>query len=149
VFSVVYASGVFDPLIDQFVTRGAKESGRERLWAMGLPRVLDSPWIGVGEGDIRMPLSGGRYTTPHNGLLHLALAAGIGPLICFLIYLFRVGVGTLRMMQKQSCVEDVLLPPLVAFGIFQIMVSDYHFMYAWGVVAFALATVKRVSLPSV
>jgi hypothetical protein len=53
------------------------------------------------------------------------------------------------MMQKQSCVEDVLLPPLVAFGIFQIMVSDYHFMYAWGVVAFALATVKRVSLPSV
>jgi hypothetical protein len=116
---------------------------------MGLPRVLDSPWIGVGEGDIRMPLSGGRYTTPHNGLLHLALAAGIGPLICFLIYLFRVGVGTLRMMQKQSCVEDVLLPPLVAFGIFQIMVSDYHFMYAWGVVAFALATVKRVSLPSV
>ena len=149
VFAGVYASGVFDELIDQYITRGAEESGREKLWAMGIPRVLDSPWIGVGEGNIKMPLSAGRYTTPHNGLLHIALAAGVFPLICYLMYLARVGTGTLRIMLKQNYSEDFLVPPLVAFGVFQVMVADYHFMTVWAVVAFALATVRRVPPRSV
>lgn len=144
VFLVVYASGVFDELIDQFVTRGTVESGREKLWAQGIPRVLDSPWIGVSEDDVKMPLPNGLYTTPHNGLLHIALSAGIGPLICYLIYLARVGAGTLRMMWKMNYAEDLVLPPLVVFGMFQMMVSDYAFMSAWDVVVFALATTRRV-----
>lgn len=146
VLLAVYASGVFDELINQFVTRGAEESGREKLWAMGIPRVLDSPWIGVGGGQIKMPLHHNLYTTPHNGLLHIALAAGIGPLICYLMYLARVGSGALRMLWKPNYAEDLLLPPLVVFGGFQVLVSDYAFMSAWGVVVFALATgatVKR------
>ena len=146
VFLTVYASGVFDELIDQFVTRGAEKSGREYLWAMGIPRVLNSPWIGVGEDDVKMPLPHGLYTNPHNGLLHIALTAGIIPLICYLMYLVRVGAGTLRMIVKPNYSEDLLLPPLVAFGVFQVMVSDYHLMTAWAVVAFALATAKQIPI---
>lgn len=143
----VYESGVFQPLIDQFVTRGAEKSGREKLWAMGLERLLDSPWIGVGLHDMKMPLSGHRYANPHNGLLHIALAAGILPLICYLVYLARVGAGTLRMIRRPKADQDVLLPPLVAFALLQIMVGDYNFMSAWVVVVFALATVRQSPKP--
>lgn len=143
----VYESGVFQPLIDQYVTRGAEKSGREKLWSMGLERLLDSPWIGVGLHDMKMPLSGHRYVNPHNGLLHIALAAGILPLICYLVYLGKVVSGTRRIMRKADFGLTVLLPPLVTFGLLQIMVADYNFMSAWVAVMFALATVKRSPNP--
>lgn len=141
----VYVSEVFDPLIEQYVARGAEESGRERLWPAALERIYASPWVGVGLDDIKIKYSKHKFVNPHNAFLHIALAGGIVPAICYLGYLVKVGVGCLHLMKRPDSTEALLLPPLVAFGVIQIMVADYNFMSAWVVVVLALTTVKRIS----
>ncbi|MBS0153959.1 MAG: O-antigen ligase family protein [Nitrospira sp.] len=141
--SLVYVSGVFDEKISYYAARGAEESGRERLWPAALERILDSPWIGVGLNDIGVRFGSNKFVIPHNGLLHIALGAGILPMICFLGYLARGVIGTLQIMQRFHRGEAALLPPLVVFTLFEIMVLDYTFMSPWTVVVFALAVVKR------
>lgn len=144
---ITYESGLFQPLINQFVERGAEESGRERLWPAALERIFDSPWVGVGLDNIRIRYSKNRLVNPHNALLHITLAGGILPLICFLGYLARVGKGCLRLMGRSDSTEAFLLPPMTAYGSFQIMMNDYNFMSAWVVVVFALVTANTALLP--
>ena len=136
---VVYMSGVFDDWIGFYFVRGAEETGREKLFPIALERILNAPWIGVGLGDIAILTHGGRFVNPHNGLLHIALGAGIVPLICFLGYLARAVIGTLRIMRRGYVGEVALLPPLVVFALVEIMILDYSFMSQWVVVVFGLA----------
>lgn len=136
--TMVYASGMFDTEIDYYTARGAEKSGRDKLWPAAMERILDSPWVGVGLDNIRI-LQGTRYVNPHNGPLHIALGAGIFPLICFLGYLARAGIGTLRIMRGFYTQEAALLPPLVVFALIEIMVLDATFMSPWTVVVLGLA----------
>lgn len=137
--SLVYTSGVFDEKIDYYMTRGAEESGREKLWPKALERILNAPFIGYGLGDIQLPRSSGNgYINPHNGLLHIALGGGILPVICFLMYLKRVGIGAVQLSRTAQAGEATLLPPLVTFAVFEIMVLDMVFMSPWTVVVFGL-----------
>lgn len=135
--SLVFMSGVFDEEIGYYAARGAEESGRETLWPAALERIVESPWVGLGLGDIRI-YSGRRFINPHNGLLHIALGGGIVPVVCFLAYLGRVGRGTLRILQTVHVGEAALLPPLITFGLFEIMMLDMVFMAPWTIVAFGL-----------
>jgi O-antigen ligase len=137
--SLVYVSGVFDEEIAYYTARGAEESGRGKLWPLALERILDSPWVGVGLGDILIRTPSGKLMNPHNGLLHIALGAGIVPVIFFLAYLGYVAVGAVRMMRSVQVGEVALLPPLIAFGLFETMVLDFAFMTSWVVVVFGLA----------
>lgn len=137
--SLIYISGVFDEQIDYYISRGAEESGREKLFVSALERILDSPWIGVGLGETRIPKAGGRWHNPHNSFLYIVLAAGILPLICFLRYLVRVGIGALRIMRRVHVGEAAILPPLIAFALFQMMLGHYTFMSPWTVVVCGLA----------
>ena len=136
---LIYVSGIFDQEIGYYTTRGASESGREKLWTRAVERIVDAPWVGVGLDDIRVTTSSGRLVNPHNPLLHIALGAGIIPVICFLGYLVRVAIGFRRLMQRVQVGEAALLPPLITFGLFEIMQADYTFMSPWIVVVFGFA----------
>ena len=138
---VMNMSGVFDQWIGYYILRGAEETGRDQLFHTALERLRYSPWIGVGLGDvgIRYHVSDMELTNPHNGLLHIALGAGIVPGICFLGYLARAVIGALRMMWRGYVREAALLPPLVVFALVEIMILDYSFMSPWVVVVCGLA----------
>jgi O-antigen ligase len=136
---LIYVSGVFDEEIGYYTARGAEESGREKLWPMALERIIESPWVGVGLDNVRMSTRIGRWINPHNGFLHIALGAGILPVICFLSYLARVVTGALLLMQRVHVGEALLLPPLVVFGLFETLVLDFTFMSSWVVIVFGLA----------
>ncbi|MEO6112311.1 MAG: O-antigen ligase family protein, partial [Nitrospiraceae bacterium] len=136
--SGVYMSGVFDDWIGYYFVRGAEETGREKLYSIALERILNAPWIGVGLGNIAI-LRHGTFVNPHNGLLHIALGAGIVPLICFLGYLAQAAIGALRIMRRGYVGEAALLPPLVVFALVEIMILDFSFMSPWVVVVLGLA----------
>jgi len=141
---IVSLTGVFDDWLGYYFVRGAEESGRGKLWPAAMERILDSPWVGVGLGDIGILQYDGRLINPHNALLHIALGGGVIPVICFLGYLSKVVMGALRNMQRGHVAEVSLLPPLVVFALVEIMVLDLAFMTAWPVVVFGLAA--RASL---
>lgn len=138
VLCLVYASGVFDEELGQYASRGIEESGRGRLWPAAVERIFNSPWVGVGLDDIRIRTRSGKEMNPHNPVLHIALGAGLIPVICFLGYLVRVGFGVRGMMQRVQVGEASLLLPLVAFGMFELMMLDMAFMTPWVVVIFGL-----------
>lgn len=137
--SLVYMSGLFDEEIGYYMARGTEESGRGRLWPLALERILNSPFIGFGLGDIMILRSNGKgFMNPHNGLLHIALGGGIIPVMCFLAYLTRVTVGTLHIMRTVPTGEAALLPPLIMYAMVEIMMLDMVFMSPWTVVVFGL-----------
>ncbi len=136
---VVIISGVFDDEIGYYTSRGTEETGREVIWRTALDRFYDSPWIGSGLGDIRVHRGGGRFINPHNGPFHIALGAGVFPLICFMGYLTKAVIGAFRIMRGGDEREAALLPPLVIFALIEIMVLDYTFMFPWTVVVLGLA----------
>ena len=140
VVCLVYISGVFDEEISQYTSRGVEETGRGRLWPAALARILDSPWIGRGLGDTRIPptWAKGLWHNPHNSFLYLALAAGVFPLICYLQYLARVAIGCLYLMQRVPVGEAALLPPLFVFALFEMVVDHYAFMSPWTIVVCCL-----------
>lgn len=145
---LAYESEIFNQLLDQYFVRGTTETGRGKMLPLVLQRIFDSPWTGVGLDAIRTPTPWHRRgMTPHNGLLYLWLGAGIIPLICFLGYLARAVRGSLQMMRRIRTEEAAIVPALVTFALIEIIILDTVFMSAWVVVAFALATAKRASLP--
>lgn len=138
--SLIYVSGIFDAEIGYYLARGDEKSGRGMLFSRGLERVIDSPWVGVGLGEIAISVLGGKkFINPHNGLLHIALGGGLVPLICYLGYLARVIGGTLQIMRKFPEREVALLPPLVTYALFEIMMLDAVFMSPWTIVVFSFA----------
>lgn len=138
--SLVLASGVFDDEVGYYTSRGAEKTGRESLFAVAIERVFNSPWIGDGLGEIQIHRgTSKRPMNPHNGLLHIALGAGIVPAICFLGHLVRAAIGSLHIMRRIHVGEAVLLPPLVTFALFEVMILDYTFMSPWAVVVFGMA----------
>ena len=139
VLCLVYASGVFDEELGQYASRGAEESGRGRLWPAAVERILDSPWVGVGLDDIRIQTRSGKYMNPHNPVLHIALGVGFIPAMCFLSYLVRAAFAVRGLVKSVQMGEVALLPPLVAFGLFELMTLDMAFMTPWVAVVFGLA----------
>ena len=143
---LVYATGVFDDWLGYYFFRATEQSGRERLFPIALERILDSPWIGVGLADVAIRNSVGKFINPHNGFLHIALGAGIFPMLCFVRYLVQSITGALRIMRKEhSSGEAALIPPLVMFSLVEIMILDFSFMSPWVVVACSLASVHQGS----
>jgi O-antigen ligase len=138
---VVYASGAFQETIDYYLARGTEESGRGKVWPVALQRFLDSLWTGVGLEAIptKGPSGSGKAITPHNGLLYIGLGAGIIPLLCFLGYFLRTGIGIRWIMRRVHTGEAALLPPLVTFALVEVMSLDLAFMSPWVVVVFGLA----------
>lgn len=137
---LVYISGVFDEELGYYASRGAEESGRGRLWPAAVERILESPWVGGGLGNIGIQTRSGHFMNPHNPVLHIALGAGFLPVFFFLGYLARVALGARNMMQKMQVAEAALLPPMVVFGLFEIMTLDLAFMMPWVVVVFGLVS---------
>lgn len=138
-FYIVYQFGIFDQWLDYYFIRGTEETGRGMLWPAALERISNSPWVGFGMDHVAIHARSGRLVNPHNPLLHLMLAAGVLPVICFLGYLGRALVGARRLMQREQGEEATLLPPLVVFALLEVMNLDLAFMLPWVVVVFGLA----------
>jgi len=146
---LVFAIGVFDEWLDYYFFRAAEQSGRERLFPIAIERILDSPWIGVGLADVAIRNSVGKFINPHNGLLHIALGAGIFPMLCFVRYMAQAIIGAFCIVLKEHSVgESALLPPLVMFSLVEIMILDFSFMSPWVAVAFSLASTQQGSVYS-
>lgn len=138
-FYIVYIVGVFDEWLDYFFVRGTEDTGRGMLWPAALERISNSPWVGFGLDHVAIHARSGRLVNPHNPILHLMLAVGILPVICFLGYLRKALVGAVRLMQSGQREETTLLPPLVVFALLEVMNLDLAFMLPWVVVVFGLA----------
>ena len=137
---VVYLFGLFDEWLGYYAARGTEETGRSGLWATGVERFLNAPWVGYGLDDVKVMRRANFFANPHNGPLHLALAAGIFPVVCFMMYVVKAIIGALRVMRSGFVGEAAIIPPLVAFGVIEVMILDYAFMSPWVVVVFGLAT---------
>ena len=84
---VIYSLGLFDRIADFYATRGTQETGRFVVWPLAFERFLGSPFVGVGAANISTAIwTSDHPIEPHNGLLHVALASGIGPLIFFVAF---------------------------------------------------------------
>ena len=136
---LVYVSGVFQDTLDYYLARGMEESGRGKVWPLAFQRLINSPWTGVGLEAIPTWTSSEKAITPHNGLLYIGLGGGIIPLMCFLGYLARVGIGAFYIFRRVHVGDVAFLPPLVTFGLIEVMTLDLAFMSAWIVVVFGLA----------
>jgi len=136
---IAFLLGVFDEWLDYYFIRGTEDSGRGRLWPAALERISNSPWVGFGMDHVAIHTASGRLVNPHNPLLHLMLAVGALPVICFLGYLRRAFAGAFRLMQNGQGEEATLLPPLVVFALLEVMNLDLAFMLPWAVVVFGLA----------
>jgi hypothetical protein len=145
---LVFVSGAFQETVDYYLARGTEESGRGKVWPLALQRMINSFWTGVGLEAIPTWTSSEKAITPHNGLLYIGLGGGILPLMCFLGYLARMGVRTFHILRSVDVGEAALLPPLVTFGLIEVMSLDLVFMSAWVVVVFGLAASWRHSMRS-
>ena len=134
---IVFESGLFDQVTDAFFERGMQETGRGIIWPLVFERFLDSPWEGVGLAHIHTPL-GLKAVYPHNGILYVALAAGIIPLAFFLAYLLRAAWMAFR-TDANLFPDARFLPPLLALTFAEIMVADESFMSPWIIVVLTYA----------
>jgi hypothetical protein len=94
---VTFALGLFNQSAELYAERGLEESGRLLVWPLAIERFLGSPLAGVGAGNIATYVpEAGSYLTPHNGLIFIALASGIVPLLLFIGWCMQLVVSTYR-----------------------------------------------------
>ena len=148
---VVYSLGTFDRIADFYMARGTQETGRLVVWPLAFERFRSSPFIGVGASNISTYVwTSDHAIEPHNGLLHIALASGIGPLVFFVIYWVRASVGVLRAHSHQ--VPDApFFVPLLVYSFLVMWIGNATFMFSWMTVSLsvpmaAVATRRRPSM---
>ncbi len=136
---VSYSVGLFDRIIGFYLERGTVETGRLLVWPLALQRFLASPFAGVGASDI------GTYTSisdhpvePHNGLLHIALASGIVPLMFFVAYWTLAGARAIR-ASRGPLPEAPFVVPLFAYAFLVMWIGNATFMFAWMIVTLGVA----------
>ncbi len=132
--SVIFVSGYFNEVIGLYTERGMEDSGRFVLWPLVIDRLLDSPFFGVGGDKLGTYVPGMREAvTPHNGLLSVALAAGIIPSAFFVAYWIKALRGAYTLSRRQ--VQDAPFQlPLVIYTFIVALFGAAVFMTPWAVV---------------
>jgi O-antigen ligase len=82
---VLMSSGIFDRIIESYSGRATEETGLFILWPLAIGRILEAPFVGVGVDEV-ISTDLNISTTPHNGILYVALASGIIPVLFFLAW---------------------------------------------------------------
>jgi O-antigen ligase len=137
---VIYSVGLFDRITTSYVARGTQETGRLLVWPLAFERFIESPLTGVGGSNIStQPLGADKPVEPHNGLLHIALASGIGPLLFFVAYWLRAFRKAFAASREQLPDGSSVLPLLV-YCFLMMSIGNATFMFSW-----MLATVSAAS----
>jgi O-antigen ligase len=94
---ITFALGLFNQSAELYAQRGLEETGRFLVWPLAIERFLGSPLTGVGAGNVATYIpEAGSSITPHNGLIFIALASGIVPLLLFIAWCVQLVVSTYR-----------------------------------------------------
>jgi len=120
-------------LISNFSGRIDEDSGRDMLWSLSLPIVMNNP-LGIGSQTIFDPIHRVQKG-PHNVLLYFGLIAGWLPII--LTILFYI-VGAIR-MRKRSLYDGFLwIPALLIYAAFEHNQSNAYYFELWSIVAMSV-----------
>jgi O-antigen ligase len=141
---LTYEAGLFQTATDSYVTRGAEETGRGIVWPLAIERFLSSPLAGVGLSNVETHVRSGKWVSPHNCFLYIALASGIVPLVFFLAYwlgLARAAFGT----NAAHTPEARFQIPLLLYTFVVSSLSNVPFMTSWAIVA--LSVVRTAGSP--
>jgi O-antigen ligase len=128
---LAFVFGFFDRPIEQYMQRGMQETGRFLVWPRIIDRVIDAPLTGVGVSNIITPIPHGERT-PHNGILFVALGAGLVPLVFFLGYWAAGLRGALRGARAGGR-EAVYLLPIFVYAFLEMLILNMSFAVAWAV----------------
>jgi len=128
----IYASGLFDTAVSKYSERGLEETGREVLWPAAIDRIVDSPFFGVGESKVNIPM-GTKDVPPHNVFLHLALSAGIVPVALFFAFWCQAFMKSIR--RPVESISDHMRLPFLIYTFLDIMLGDWAYMSIWALLA--------------
>jgi O-antigen ligase len=142
-----YGLGLFERAAGMYGQRGLEETGRLLVWPLAIQRFLASPFAGVGAGHVQtyVPGDGLLAITPHNGFVFIALAAGVVPLLFFVIYWMQLIASTI--WGRTGWHEDhPFHAPLLAYSFLIINSTNAAFMVPWAMAT--LATITTAGLLS-
>jgi O-antigen ligase len=111
---IALETGLIDPIVSSYKTRGLEETGRLLLWPYVVERIFAAPFVGVGATDIStyIPEIGTSITTPHNSFLYFALTSGMIPFLLWVGFWMRSGWKSM-FGQMQGGERSFQLPILV------------------------------------
>lgn len=146
---IAYESGVFEKTIANYTLRASEETGRFLVWPLVLERVFEFPLTGVGVSEEKTFVpSKGKWITPHNGFLYIALVSGVVPLAFFVAYWVRAGLGAWRTGLGTHRHRMAFVPfrlPLFAYAFLANFGTNTGFMSAWMMVVLTMLTSEGVS----
>ncbi|MBA3965433.1 MAG: O-antigen ligase family protein [Nitrospirales bacterium] len=141
---VAYGVGLFDQALMFYTMRATEESGRFLVWPLAFEGFLNAPLTGVGANNVNIFVpQAAKYVTPHNGILFLAMASGIIPLLFYLAYWLQAGWASLCAPIAKIKTASFYLP-LVAYAFLVCLSSNVAFMNSWVVVTLAAAMTSHI-----
>jgi hypothetical protein len=139
-----YEAGLFQTAANSYITRGTEETGRGVVWPLVLKRFLSSPLVGVGLSDVNIHIPSGKWVSPHNCFLYIALASGVVPLVFFLAYWLGLARSAFRTNATQTA-DAPFKVPLLLYTFVVSSLSNVPFMATWAVVA--LSVIRTAGSP--
>jgi O-antigen ligase len=141
---ITYGVGLFDQTINYYLTRGTEESGRFLIWPRALEGFMDAPLVGVGAEDVYIFIPEmGKYATPHNGFLLIAMASGILPLIFYAAYWVQASWSAIKSRAGTTDTAAFLLP-MVVFAFLTCFSGNLNFMGPYVTVTLAAALTSSI-----
>ena len=136
---IITQSGLFEEIFGAYRARGLEETGRGLVWPVVIERIFTSPIKGVGVSNLASYIpEKGKFLSPHNGFLFLALASGIIPLACYVAYWTKAVLGALRARTNRLTDAPFYLP-LVIYAFLITLATNAAFMMIWVVVILSSA----------
>lgn len=136
--AVLVNLGLVGQIATLYEERGLEETGRLLLWPHVVDRILTSPVVGVGAGNIAtyIPEISTYISTPHNSFLFFGLAAGVVPLALWTLFWLRTTLSAI------SCAEHsryrTLQLPFLVYVLITYMTGDIN-MDPWVLLSIAVA----------
>ena len=145
---IAYGVGLFDQALTFYTMRATEESGRLLVWPRAFESFLNAPLTGVGANNVNIFVpEAAKYVTPHNGILFLAMASGLFPLLFYLAYWVQAGWAALCAPIGKIKTAPFYLP-LVAYAFLICLASNSAFMNSWVVVTLAAAMTSYIQTQS-
>ena len=146
-----YEIGIFEKAIDNYTLRASEETGRLTVWPLVLERIVEFPLTGVGVSEEKTHIpSKEKAITPHNGFLYIALVSGVIPLVFFVAYWVRAGIGAWRTglgIHRYQITNASYRLPLLMYAFLSNFATNTGFMSAWMMVVLTMMTAKETARP--
>ncbi|HQY58806.1 MAG: O-antigen ligase family protein [Nitrospira sp.] len=137
---LVYAAiqlGVFDAALKSYGLRAGEETGRTTVWPILIDAFLNSPMVGLGASHAGMFVPDGRFFTPHNGFLLIAVSSGVVPLMFFIAHCIKAAKAAF-LSTARNMPDSIYYLPLLTYVLLVVNTSNGTFMAPWAMVSIAL-----------